>query len=71
MSHRRRNRRELRDGHAIRASDCLGHNGGRGNRSEILPAVPGLTTTTGPIDADALAAEIARLAAAARRGWTT
>jgi hypothetical protein len=71
VSHRRRNRKELRDGQATRASDCLGHHGGRGNRSEILPAVPGLTTNTGPIDGDALAAEVARLAAAARRGWTT
>jgi hypothetical protein len=71
MSRRRRNRKVLRDGLAIRASDCLGHNGGRGNRSEILPAVPGLITNSGPIDGHALAAEITRLAAAARRGWTT
>ena len=70
MSHRNRNRRELRDGRATRASDCLGRNGGRGHRSELLPAVPGLSTSTGPIDGHQLAAEIARLAAAARRGWT-
>jgi hypothetical protein len=71
MRHRRRNRKELRDGRATRASDCLGRNGGRGDRSELLPAVPGLTTNTGPIDGHDLAAEIARLADAARRGWNT
>jgi hypothetical protein len=71
MRHRRRNRKELRDGRASRASDCLGHGGGRGDRSELLTAVPGLTTATGPIDGLALAAEIARLADAARRGWNT
>jgi hypothetical protein len=70
MSHRNRNRKELRKGRATRASDCLGRNGGRGNRSELLPAVPGLATSNGPIDGHHLAAEIARLAAAARRGWT-
>ena len=70
MSHRRRNRKELREGRANRASDCLGRSGGRGDRSELLPAVPGLTTT-GPIDGHDLAAEIARLADAARRGWNT
>jgi hypothetical protein len=71
MRHRRRNRKELREGRATRASDCLGRNGGRGDRSELLPAVPGLNTTTGPVDGHALADEIARLAAAARRGWNT
>jgi hypothetical protein len=70
MSHRRRNRKDLRHGRATRASDCLGHNGGRGKRSELLPAVPGLPTSSEPIDGQALAADIARLAAAARRGWT-
>jgi hypothetical protein len=68
---RRRNHRELRDGRATRASHCLGRNGGRGDRSELLPAVPGLSTSTGPIDGHDLAAEIARLADAARRGWNT
>ena len=71
MRHRRRNRSDLRDGRASRASDCLGPNGGRGDRSELLPAVPGLTATDEPIDGHDLAAEIARLAAAARRGWNT
>ena len=71
MSHQRRNRRNLRHGHAIRESDCIGRRGGKGQCSELLPAVPGLITTTGPIDGHALAAEVARLAAAARRGWNT
>ena len=70
MRHRRRNRRDLRDGHAIRESDCLGRRGGKGQRSELLPTVPGLATTSGPIDAHALAAEIRHLATIARRGWT-
>ena len=69
MSHRRRNRTNLRDGHAIRESDCIGRRGGKGQRSGLLPAVPGLaTTTSGPIDGHALAAELLHLATLARRG---
>ena len=70
MSHRRRNRTNLRHGHAIRESDCIGRRGGKGQQSGLLPAVPGLATTSGPIDAQALAAEILHLAMLARRGWT-
>ena len=69
MSHRRRNRSDLRDGRAIRESDCLGQRGGKGQHSGLLPAVPGLmTTTSGPIDGHALAAELLQLATIARRG---
>jgi hypothetical protein len=71
MSHRRRNRTNLRRGLAIRESDCIGRRGGKGQCSELLPAVPGLATTSGPIDGDALAAELLHLATLARRGWST
>ena len=71
MSHRRRNRRHLRDGTARRASDCTNGGGRRGERSALLPAIPGTAPTYGPVDAQALAADLARLAALARRGWCT
>jgi hypothetical protein len=73
VRHRNRNRTALAAGVVARASDCHGAGTGRrkGRRSELLPAIPGTTPAPRPIDGEALAAELVRLAAMARRGWST
>jgi hypothetical protein len=68
VGHRRANRRAIERGSVMRASDCLAPRGGRGGKSVLLPAVPGCAAREGPVDAAAVAAELARLIALARRG---
>ncbi len=70
MSHRNH---PTREGNAIRVSECKqGRKGrkSRGRRSELLATVPGIASE-GPVDGEALAAELVRLTAMARRGWNT
>jgi hypothetical protein len=69
MSHS--NRRALDRGTKVRASQCLGRAARRRGHSQLLPMVPGNPHRSGPIDAQALAAEIAQLVARAKRGWCT
>jgi hypothetical protein len=67
----RKNRRSLRRGDAIRQSDLhSGKDRGKKGAGKLLPLLAD-QPATGPVDPHALAAELARLAELARRGFST
>lgn len=69
MNRRHRNRRDLERGVLMRASDVDG--GSRNRRArpgQLWPCLAMRPTGSGPVDAVALAADLARLADIGRRG---